>query len=138
MYRRRVLSAIVLTLMAGAFTPVPGQPDLAAQLVGKWEGTQQQQGARGKASEDRTLIISSVAQQDGKWIADGRFGVKGGTQVQIAVDTSGQWPSLHWTTSNGNTVHVNLINPKTLSGKVTLVGSGQGDRDRALTLEKVE
>ena len=106
------------------------------QLVGKWEGTQHQAGKGG--SEGRTLIISSVTQQEGKWIADGRFGVKGGAKAQIEVDTTGQWPSLRWAMPNGNTVQVNLVNPKTLSGKVTLAGSGQRDRDRTLTLEKVE
>ena len=84
------------------------------------------------------LIISSVTQREGKWVAEGRYGVKGGAKVQIDVDMTGQWPSLRWAMPNGNTVQVNLINSKTLSGKVTLVGTLQGDRDRALTLEKVE
>jgi hypothetical protein len=134
MHRRLVLSAILVTLIAGGITPVLGQSDLAAQLVGKWEGTQYQTVKGG--SEDRTLIISSVTQREGKWIAEGRYGVKGGAKVQIEVDTTGQWPSLRWAMPNGNTVQVSLINPKTLSGKVTLVGTITGDRDRALTLEK--
>lgn len=137
MYRRVILSAIFVTLIVGGVTPVLGESDLAAQLVGKWEGTQRQEG-RGRGSEDRILIISSVTQQEGKWIADGRFGVKGGAKVNIEVDTTGQWPSLRWSTPNGNTVQVNLINPKTLTGKVTLAGTSQRDQGRALTLEKVE
>jgi hypothetical protein len=56
--------------------------------------------------------------------------------VQIEVDTTGQRPSLRWAMPNGYTVQVSLINPKTLSGKVTLLGTITGDRDRALTLEK--
>ena len=130
-----VLLALIVALISPT-APALAQSDPAAQLVGKWEGTQRQQGKGG--SEDRTLIISSVTQREGKWIADGRFGVKGGAKVQIEVDTTGQWPSLRWAMPNGNAVRVNLINPKTLSGKVTLAGSGQRDRDRALTLEKVE
>jgi hypothetical protein len=134
MHRLLILSALLVTLIAGRITPVLGQSDLAAKLVGKWEGTQQQ--ATKGGSEDRTLIISSVTQQEGKWIASGRFGVTGGAMVRIEVDTTGQWPSLRWAMPNGNTVQVNLINPKTLSGKVTLAGSGPRDRDRSLTLEK--
>ena len=136
MHRRLVLPAILVTLIAAVgIAPVLGQSDLAAQLVGKWEGTQYQT-VKVREAEDRTLIISSVMQREGKWIAAGRYGVKGGAQVQIEVDTTGQWPSLWWAMPNGNTVRVSLINPKTLSGKVTLVGIMTGDRDRALTLEK--
>jgi hypothetical protein len=136
MHTAIIVLALALVALISPTIPALGQPDPAAQLVGKWEGTQHQAGKGG--SEDRTLIISSVRQQEGKWIADGRFGVKGGAKVQIEVDTTGQWPSLRWAMPNGNTVQVNLINPKTLSGKMTLVGSGPRDRDRALTLEKVE
>ena len=135
MHRRLVLSSILVTLIAGRSTPVLGQSDLAAQLVGKWEGTQYQT-VKGGVSEDRTLIISSVAQREGKWIAEGRYGIKGGAKVQIEVDTTGQRPSLRWAMPNGNTVQVSLINPKTLSGKVSLLTTISGDRDRALTLEK--
>ena len=55
MHRRLVLSAILATLIAGGATPVLGQSDLAAQLVGKWEGTQYQTikgGSRGSDADD--------------------------------------------------------------------------------------
>ena len=129
-----ILTALILALISSS-TPALGQSDPATQLVGKWVGTVRLD--QSKASEDRTLVISSVTQQDGKWKADGRFGTGGGAKVLIDVDTTGQWPSLRWTMPNGSTVHVNQVNPKTLSGKLTLVGSGRGDRDRPLTLEKV-
>ena len=134
MRTRVVLSALILALISST-TPALGQSD-PAQLVGKWVGTVRLE--QSKANEDRTLVISSVTQQDGKWKADGRFRTRGGAKVQIDVDTTGQWFSLRWTMPNGSTVHVNQINPKTLSGKLTLVGSGRDDRARALTLEKVE
>ena len=134
MRTRVILSALILALISST-TPALGQSD-PAQLVGKWVGTVRLE--QSKANEDRTLVISSVTQQDGKWKADGRFGTRGGAKVQIDVDTTGQWLSLRWTMPNGSTVHVNQINPKTLSGKLTLVGAGRDDRARALTLEKVE
>ena len=130
-----ILSALILALMSST-TPARGQSNPAAQLVGKWVGTVRLE--QSKASEDRTLVISSVTQQDGRWKADGRFGGGRSAKVRIDVDTTGQWLSLRWTMPNGSTVHVNQINPKTLSGKLTLVGSGRDDRARALTLEKVE
>lgn len=130
-----ILTALILALMSST-TPALGQSDPAAQLVGKWVGTVRLE--QSKASGDRTLVISSVTRQDSKWKADGRFGTGGGAKVQIDVDRTGQWLSLRWTMPNGSTVHVNQVNPKTLSGKLTLVGSGRGDRDRSLTLEKVE
>jgi hypothetical protein len=131
------LVALLVVLIAGFTGPAFGQPDPASQLVGKWEGTQQQ-AARGGGAEDRTLVISSVTQQEGKWVADGRYGAQGGARVRIDVDVTGQWPSLRWTMPNGNVVQLNLISAKTLGGKVTLAGSGQRDRDRAVTLEKKE
>jgi len=136
MHTRITILALLLVALISPTPPALGQSDPAAQLVGTWEGTQHQTGKGG--SEDRTLIVSSVTQKEGKWIADGRYGAQGGAKVQIEVDMTGRWPSLRWAMPNGNTVQVNLINPKTLSGKVTLVGSGPRDRDRALTLEKVK
>ena len=135
-------SAVTAVLLAGVLVFTGGltagfaQNDPASMLVGKWEGTQQQAGRGG--SEDRTLIISSVTQQDGKWVADGRYGVQGGAKVRIDVDVNGRRPSLRWTMPNGNVVQLDLLNEKTLSGKVTLVGASQRDRDRPVTLEKKE
>ena len=133
----RVLMALLMGggfLVTGGLTAGLAQSDPASLLVGKWEGTQQQAGRGG--SEDRTLIISSVTQQDGKWVADGRYGVQGGAKVRIDVDVSGRWPSLRWTMANGNVVQLDLPDEKTLTGKVTLVGASQRDRDRPVTLDK--
>jgi hypothetical protein len=46
-----------------------------------------------------TLRITSVKQEDGKWIGAERFGP---TPVKIDIDTSGSKPSLRWTGAAGN------------------------------------
>jgi hypothetical protein len=54
------------------------QVDLAKVLVGRWEG--EQEGITNRADDPkRTLVIESVNQVDGKWVANGRFGTAAGT-----------------------------------------------------------
>ena len=54
------------------------QVDLAKVLVGRWEGEQEYITNRADDPK-RTLVIESVNQVDGKWVADGRFGTPAGT-----------------------------------------------------------
>jgi len=120
-----------------------GQVDLAKALVGKWEGEQEMMSDR-RSDPARTLVITSVKQVDGKWIADGRFGIgipPGATgPVKIEIDNSGKSPSLRWTGAAGAAYELSLLNEKNLVGKVTLtvqqLRSDTGSRDRTLKLEK--
>jgi hypothetical protein len=107
------------------------QVDLAKVLVGTWQGELRDR----KGNIDLTLRITSVKQQDGKWIADGRFGP---TPVKIDIDTSGSKPSLRWTGAAGNVYDLSLLDDKNLAGTATVTTSqaGQYERDRSVKLEK--
>ena len=107
------------------------QVDLAKVLVGTWQGE-----LRSKRSNiDLTLRITSVKQEDGKWVGDGRFGP---TPVKIDIDTSGSKPSLRWTGAAGVVYDVSLLDDKNLAGTATLTTaqSGQFERERPVKLEK--
>jgi len=117
------------------------QVDLAKVLVGRWEGEQEYITVR---SEDpkRTLVIESVNQMDGKWVANGRYGTPPGLgRVKIAIETSGKDVSLSWTGGSGTQYQLNVMQDKHLVGKATLtVGQNKGasgSRDRTLKLDKV-
>jgi hypothetical protein len=133
---------VMAALLAGAMAAV-AQVDLPGELVGRWEGEQEYLTDR---SEDpkRILVIESVSQVDGKWVATGRYGTARGLgRVNIEVDTGGRHPSLAWTTASGAQYQLHLMQEKSLVGKVTLtVGQGKlgsaGSRDRGLKLEKVK
>lgn len=131
--RVAVLAVTGLMLWSGAAI---AQADLPKTLVGTWEGELQLRIKKG-ADPSLKLVIASVKQEDGKWIADGRFGSK---PVKIDVDTSGSKPSLRWAGASGAVYNVNLLDDKNMAGTVTLTTSsaGKGDRDRSVKLEKKE
>jgi hypothetical protein len=131
---RMAVLAVVVSML-GAGTAI-AQADLAKVLVGTWEGELQQRMKKG-ADPHLKLAITSVKQEDGKWIADGRFG---GSPVKIDLDTSGSKPSLRLTGATGATYNVSLLADKNMAGTVTLTTSagGRGDRDRSVKLEKKE
>ena len=119
------------------------QVDLAKSLVGKWEGEVTWAGSAGASMSDpnRTLIIRSVEQKDGKWVAAGTYGVtgKGLGKVDIEVDESGSRPTIRFVTGGPSTVRLALSGPKELTGTTTIpgltAGTGRGG-DRPLRLEK--
>jgi hypothetical protein len=133
---------LVAGLLAGAAS-APAQEDLSAALIGTWEGEQEYLTVR---SEDpkRTLVIESVSQVDGKWIANGRYTAPNGTgRVNIAIDTSARYPSLSWTSPSGAQYQLNLLKDRQLVGKITFTtGQGKigsaGSRERGLKLEKMK
>lgn len=117
------------------------QVDPAKALVGRWEGEQEYLLISAE-NPKRILVIESVNQVDGKWVANGRYGTPAGLgRVKIAVETGGKGVDLSWTGPAGNQFQLNLLRDKHLVGKVTLTSeqskSGTGSRDRALKLEKV-
>jgi hypothetical protein len=88
-----------------------------------------------------TLIIASVKQEDGKWVADARLGgAEGGktAKVHIDIDTSGSKPSLRFKGVSGTEYDVSLFNDKELVGTAVLTTSqaGKGARDRSVKFEK--
>lgn len=139
---RAVLVAlfVVTGLMVGIGVAA-AQVDLAKALVGTWEGELQMQLKKG-ADPVMALVITSVKQEDGKWVADGRFGGANGKKgpVRIDVDTSGSKPSLRWKGASGIEYDVNLFDDKHLTGTATLTTAqaGRGARERTLKFEKKE
>jgi hypothetical protein len=90
---------------------------------------------------NRTLIIQSVEQKDGKWLATGRFGItgKGLGKVEIEVDDSGSRPFI-LIASATSTVRLSLVGAKELTGTTTIhslgsAATGRGN-ERALSLQK--
>ena len=135
--RVALYAVIGLTLGAGI---VAAEDDLAKALVGTWQGELQLRLKKG-ADPEVTLKIASVKQEDGKWVAEGRFGLDGKTRpVKIDVDTGGAKPSLRWTGATGFEYNLSLLDDKHLGGTATLTTKegGRGDRDRSMRLEKKE
>ena len=120
------------------------QGDRAKALLGKWEGAIQWAGGAGSTTGDpnRTLIVESVEQKDGKWVASGKYGItgKGLGKVEIEVDDSGDRTGIRFTTSVNSTIRLSLSGTKLLTGTTTLPSTtgrfgGRGN-DRPLNLEK--
>ena len=138
----RVALFVMAGLMVGA-GGAPAQVDLAKALVGTWQGELQQRTKKG-ADAALTLIINSVKQEDGKWVADARFGGgEGGktAKVSIDIDTSGSKPSLRFKGASGTEYDVSLFNDKELVGTAVLTTSQAGGaraRDRSVKFEKKE
>jgi len=117
------------------------QADLAKALVGTWKG--ELQTLTKKGDPVLTLIISSVKQEGGKWVADARLGGADAAKtrpVNIDIDTSGSKPSLRFKGASGSEYSLNLFGDKELVGTATLTTSqaGRGARDRSVKLEKKE
>ena len=134
----RCLAVVMVLSLAGVSH---AQVDPAKALVGRWEG---EQGYLLISADNpkRILVIESVNQVDGRWVANGRYGTPAGlVRGKIAVETGGKGVDLSWTGPAGNQFQLNLPRDKHLVGKITLTTeqskSGTGSRDRTLKLEKV-
>ena len=142
--KEKLLTMLVVTGLGIVLGMSPGsaQPDLAKVLVGKWEGAVQWAGGAGSGAGDpnRTLIIDSVEQKDGKWVAMGKFGVtgKGLGKVTIEVEDSGSRPSIRFVTGGNSTVRLALAGTKDLTGTLTIARRGGGSPERPMSLEKKE
>jgi hypothetical protein len=136
----RVALLVMAGLMLGAGVAA-AQVDVAKVLVGTWKGELQQRTQKG-ADPTVVLIIKSLKQEDGKWVASARVGAteeKTGP-VQLEIDTTGAKPSVRWTGGSGAIYNLSLLDDKNLVGTATLT-TGQGsqrDRDRSVKLEKKE
>jgi hypothetical protein len=136
----RVALLVMAGLMLGAGVAA-AQVDVAKVLVGTWKGELQQRTQKG-ADPTVVLIIKSLKQEDGKWVASARVGAteeKTGP-VQLEIDTTGAKPSVRWTGGSGTIYSLSLLDDKNLVGTATLTTSqgSQRDRDRSVKLEKKE
>jgi hypothetical protein len=135
----RVTVFVMAGLVLGAGVAA-AQADLAKALVGTWKGELQQRTKKG-ADPALTLVIDSVKQEGGKWVADARLGgAEGGktAKVSIDIDTSGSKPALRFKGVSGVEYDVSLFNDKELVGTAVLTTSqaGRGSRDRSVKFEK--
>jgi hypothetical protein len=78
--RRSIRAARVALLVMAGFMLGAGvaaaQVDVAKVLVGTWKGELQQRTQKG-ADPTVVLIIKSLKQEDGKWVASARVGPRG-------------------------------------------------------------
>jgi hypothetical protein len=89
------------------------------------------------------LIIKSLKQEDGKWIASARVGPteEKTASVNLEIDTTGSKPAVRWTGGSGAVYSLSLLDDKNLVGTATLTtaqAGARGERDRAVKLEKKE
>jgi hypothetical protein len=132
-------AVVMAAMLLGVWAGIAGaQADPAAALVGTWEG--ELTFRTNTADANRTLVIKSVIQQDGKWVGEGLYGTTGKnlSKVAIDVDVKGRRPSLQFTSGEGSVIKLDLLDPKSLVGTLTLSGSRKGGADRPLKLEKKE
>ena len=140
--------SLVVTMLGMLLSASSGsaQEDRAKVLVGKWEGTVEWAGGAGSGGlgdPNRTLIIESVTQKDGKWVGTGKYGItgKGLGKVDIEIEDSGNRTAITFATSPTTAVRLSLTGPKELTGTTTLpatIGRTTQARgnDRPLKLEK--
>ena len=130
--------AVVASLVLGS-VPSDAQIDLAKVLVGKWEGDVNSK----KDSPPRTLMVDSVEERDGKWVAAGTFGDPNRRmhRVDIAIDTANGEVVLRFTQPGMRPAPVVLTlykDGKHLFGTVGKhAGRVRGDTD-PIKLEKVD
>jgi hypothetical protein len=119
------------------------QRDLAKELVGTWEGTQQQLGTtRGGETpvRERILVVRSVRRSGDGWTVDCSFGLPGQKLTRFRSPASrlqetGDKAVLTLTYPSGTYVTLSLDGKDWLSGHHQ--GVGAGTRDRALSLKRV-
>ena len=140
--KTKLLTSLAVTVL-GIFLAASlgsAQGDRAKGLLGKWEGEIQWAGGAGSGAPDpnRTLIVESVEQKEGKWVATGKYGItgKGLGKVEIEVDDSGARTWIRFTTPANTTVRLSLSGTKHLTGTTTLPGASQRGSDRPMNLEK--
>ncbi len=144
--KEKLLTMLVVTGLGIVLGMSPGsaQLDLAKVLVGKWEGAVQWAAGAGSGVGDpnRTLIIDSVEQKDGKSVAHmGKFGVtgKGLGKVTIEVEDSGSRPSIRFVTGSNSTVRLRIFRNQGSDGDFRpFPGTSQRGNDRPMNLEKKE
>jgi hypothetical protein len=111
------LLAVILVVVTQG--PLPAQPDLPKLLVGRWEG--QISGIPlGEFGPSRTLVIKSVREKDGKWVAPASYGVTGKAMgdTEVTVQVVDGTPILDFVTpgiAGGHKVSLKLVGD-TLSG----------------------
>ena len=132
---------VVAGLMMGVGVAV-AQVDVGKVLVGTWKGELQQRSQK-DADPTLVLVIKSVKEENGKWMADARVGATEDktAKVNLEIDTSGAKPAVRWTGGKRAVYDLSLLDDKNLVGTALLTtgaGGANRDRSRSVKLEKKE
>jgi hypothetical protein len=131
----RLAIALIVALLATAGSEA--QTDPSKVLIGQWQGEIRDPFMKG--NPNRILVVQSVNQSDGKWTAEGLYGIaKASGKVHIEVDMTGQWPSIRFVTGANSVVKLNLVDNRSLTGTITYSGSSQYGGDRPMNLRKTD
>ncbi len=137
----RVVLFVAVGLMLGTGVAA-AQVDVGKALVGTWKGELQQRSQK-DADPTLVLVIKSVKEENGKWMADARVGATEDktAKVNLEIDTSGAKPAVRWTGGKGAVYDLSLLDDKNLVGTALLTtgaGGANRDRSRSVKLEKKE
>ena len=137
----RVALFVVAGLLVSAGVAV-AQVDVGKVLVGTWKGELQQRSQK-DADPTLVLVIKSVKEENGKWMADARVGATEDktAKVNLEIDTTGAKPAVRWTGGKGAVYDLSLLDDKNLVGTALLTtgaGGANRDRSRSVKLEKKE
>jgi hypothetical protein len=104
--------------------------ELPPLLVGRWEGEVE------LSVPSRVLVVESVAEREGKWVVDARYGISDHdlTPLPAALEIAGDRIHLRFVTELASRVSLTLHRDRTLRGSFALVLDA---RDRKITLRKV-
>ena len=126
------LAGCLLQLFVG---PAVGEVDVAAALVGRWEGTAEVPSAQYLPS--RVLLIKNArqdatAQGIAKWKADGSYGVTADKLSRIDLDITVVEPTVTVEFTTPLALHgtLKLVKPNALEGTLTASGGGRAYRIR--------
>lgn len=119
--RAALSGVIILGLVISTTVPLPAQTEIAKILVGKWEGRAlfpHQKGHR--PDPDRTLVVRSVREQEGRWIVEADYGITGKNlkPVDVSLKVSGQEAVLEFRGPADEEVKLTLEKGEFLDGTV--------------------
>lgn len=125
------LAACLLSLFVG---PAAAEVDVAAALVGRWEGQVTIKGSQYPPA--RVLIIKNPRQEStaggvAKWKADGSFGITADKlgRIDLAITVVDPTVTVEFATPNSLQATLKLMKPKVLEGTIVVPG-GQETRMR--------
>ena len=114
--------------------PAAAEVDVAAALVGRWEGQVAIKGSQYPPA--RVLIIKNLRQEStgagvAKWKADGSYGVTADKlgRVDLTITVVDLTVTVEFTTPNSLHATLKLVKPKVLEGTIAVPG-GQETRLR--------
>ena len=116
---RAIAIGVAVLLMLGV---AHAQDPAIQKLVGTWEGK-----VDVRDEPERTLVIKSVAQERGQWIANIDYGTTGRTmnELQARIEQQRGTPTLTFASSTTNKVELQLVSDRELRGLLK-VSDGAG------------